>query len=582
MFTVKKIYKFIQPKSHPFGTVDNQDVSGNIGLYGNYTWFHRLVQGSASRMTRYREYDLMDNDVDVSRALDIIAEEITGNSSKSELPMLIKITAENEQMVKTSTVVTLKAALKTWCKIQEWHTRLFKTVRNAVKYGDCFFLRPVKKYEKFMAVLPKNVISALVAEDDATNVLAWQIKTDFKRAQGMPGINADLAFTGSGDPNGMYIGTFLNDNVIRFTFNDELSEEAPFGESILRAIYRTFKQKELLEDALLIYRIQRAPERRVFYIDVGKMPPNRVKAHLEQIKSEFRQKKIPTPYGGKNNIESIYDPQSMNEDFFFARRPDGSGSAVETLPSGQNLGELQDLDYFLNKLWRGLRIPKSYMDASSESSFTDGKVGIAYMQEIRFTLFIERLQKNIEATLDAEFKRFLRDQGINIDPTIFNVCLPEPSNFSKSRQQQMDSELLNNYNNLKDDKMLSPRFIMKRYLMLSEEEILMNIRMKLEEMGIDPDKAKKSDLMKIFNPELAESGGYDGGLGAPSGGSLDLPIDMDTSSNAGTPEETGEETGEEGGEDVENQIGGNEETAPEVERGSEPVEINKSPQQNKI
>lgn len=549
---LKKFFKIIEPKRDLFTALDNQDIAGNLGMYGNYTWYHRLVQGSASRMVRYREYDLMDNDVDVARALDLVAEEVAGNQSKTENPLIIQITAQHEQDIPSSVVVTLNAAIKTWCAIQQWNIKLFPTIRNTIKYGDYFFLRPNKKFEKFLPVHPKNVVGALVNEDDITKVAGWHIKTDFKKTQALPGVNREASFVGSNDPHAYNVSNFSNEDVIRFTLNTDMSEEAPFGESILRAVYKTFKQKELLEDALIIYRIQRAPERRVFKIEVGMMPPAKVAAHLEQVKNEFRQKRVPSPYGGQDRIESVYNPQSQNEDFFVPKRQ-GQGTDIEVLPAGMNLGQLEDLDFFFKKLWRGLRIPQSYMDNSAEggSTFSDGKVGIAYMQEILFTLYIERLQKQIEQTFDKEFKRFLFDQNIKIDPTIFKVILPSPTNFSKSREQAMEADLINNYNAIAENPNISPRFAQTKYLKMTKEDFLINQRMMLEEKGINPDTATKADLIRLYSPDDSELGGHDGGLGSSAGGGSDYLGQPMNSDNSVTGEE-GDEGGEvpEGGEEA--------------------------------
>jgi len=512
-----KFYKIITPQSADAEITDNQDIAGNRGLYGNYTWYHKLIHGSAHRTVRYREYDMMDNDVDVARALDIIAEEIAGNNPKSEMPMEIKITADNEQEVASRQVVTLNAALKTWCRIQDWQRKMFYISRSLIKYGDVFFFRPKESHKKWIYLHPKNVIGAIVANDDVTDVRGWQIKMDSKTTD--PHLGTNLSVNVNAQFNDYNVQPFKKDEIIRFTLNDDTSDEAPFGESILRAVYRTFKQKELLEDAILIYRIQRAPERRVFYIDVGKMPANQVQAHLEKVKTEFRQKKIPSFGGGKDQVDSVYNPQSMNEDFFFARRPDGGGGSVETLPAGQNLGELQDLQYFYQKMWRGLRIPQSYMDNTTEGggSFNDGKVGIAYMQEIKFTLYIERLQRYMEVVLDREFKKYIRDLGLNIDPTIYQVVLPAPSNYKKSRNQAIDSDLLNTYGSADGIQHLSKRFALKKYLQLTQDEILTNERMLREEKGLPIDGGKE-DLPKIYFPEDAEAGGFEGGLGGGFGG----------------------------------------------------------------
>jgi hypothetical protein len=246
-----------------------------------------------------------------------------------------------------------------------------------------------------------------------------------------------------------------------------------------------------------------------------------VAQQLEIFRNEIKQKKIPTRYGGKWQMESVYNPQSMNEDFYFAVRPDGTGSKVETLPGGQGLGELTELDYFFRKMWRALRIPASYLGTATEESQAienEGRVGVAYMQEIKFSLFIQRLQRYIEDVLDAEFKRWLYDSGVHIDPTIYRIILPEPSDFSKSRQQAMDQDLLNNFTNIDNVQYISKRFALERYLGLSKAEIERNERMLRQEKGLDPN-GNDLDLPVIYFPEDAEAGGFDGGLGGGGGGS---------------------------------------------------------------
>jgi len=502
-------YKLIEPKPNVTKVTDNQSI-GDQGAYGNFSWYQRLVQGSASRLTRYREYDLMDNDVEVARALDTIAEEMTGNEPKTDECLIVQVDAEKEEAVSNNTVVTLKAALKYWSQIHDWENRLFKVSRIVVKYGDCFF-RKVKQEPtiKWQYIHPKNIVGALVDEKDVTNVLGWQVKTDSKKVKASYGVPVTNA---SSD-----IETELvpSDEIVRFTLSDDMSDAAPFGDSVLGPVYRAHKQKELLEDAILIYRIQRAPERRVFYIDVGKMPPQRVKTYLEQIKNEIKQKKVPNINGGNSNVDSVYNPQSMSEDFFFAQRADGRGSKVDTLPGGQGLGELADLEYFQKKVWRGLRIPTSYMTEGAEGAiFNDGKVGVAYIQELRFALYIQRLQGYVEKIMDEEFKKYLRRSNIIIDESIYRIRLPEPTNFGKYRQQEVDAALLGTYGSADAIPYLSKRYILSRYLQLEDEEIITNERMLREEKGMDPDVAKPGDLQLLYG---AGEEGLAGGMGGVGG-----------------------------------------------------------------
>lgn len=516
--SITKIYKIIDPRSAESSIADNRDYYSNGGAYGNYTWYHRVVNGSGDRIVRYKEYDVMDADVDIARALDIIAEEMTGNNPKTELPFVLKLEVDGGVTIQSKVVATLNAALKTWCTIHSWKNRIYDISRQTIKYGDCFFLRPKKKHGKYIYVHAKNVAGAIVSIDDISDIKGWHIRRDFNHLnQNNPA--GSLYYSGNSNFGDVGIEEFDAKDVIRFTLNDDMSYQAPFGQSILSDVFKSFKQKELLEDSILIYRVQRAPERRVFYIDVAHVHPAKVSQHLEQIKTEIRQRKIPNINGGQSSIDSMYSPQSMNEDFFFAQYKDGAGSKVETLQGGQNLGELQDLEYFYKKIWRGLRVPQSYIDPNTEGGgYSDGKVGIAYMQEINFALHIERLQSKLESTFDFEFKRFLRECNILVDESLFRLTLPSPSNYDVSRKQAMDSELLQTYASADSVSTLSKRFAMKKYLQLTDEELIINERMLREEKGLDPNGDKR-DLPTLYSPETAEAGGFEGGLGTFSGSS---------------------------------------------------------------
>jgi len=509
-------FKVVSPQPSTTKMTDSQEMADS-GAYNNYTWYQRLVQGSASRMTRYREYDLMDNDIEVARALDTIAEEMTGNNPKTKEPLILDIMTEDEDNVEGIAVLTLKAALRRWAHLHNFPNRLYAIARLTIKYGDVFFRKGKKLNDKWQFIHPKNIIAAVVDEHDATKVLAWQMKKDIEK----PRTGGYAMPIGAKEDSAHESEIVSTNELIRFSLNDDMSDTQPFGESVLRPVYRSHKQKELLEDAVIIYRVQRAPERRVFYIDVGKMPPQRVKQYLEGIKNEIKQKKIPTQNGGQSEVDSVYNPHSMSEDFFFASRPDGRGSRVETLPGGQGLGELSDLEYFQRKVWRGLKVPVSYMIEQQEGGqvWNDGKVGIAYIQELRFSLYVERLQGYLERTLDAEFKEFLRKTNIRIDESMYRIMLPEPSNFGKYKQLELDSQLLSAYTTPDGISYMSKRFAMKRYLQMSDEEMITNERLKREELGIDADSTDPADLQAIYGaPEEGAMGGMTGGLGGGFGG----------------------------------------------------------------
>jgi hypothetical protein len=253
-----------------------------------------------------------------------------------------------------------------------------------------------------------------------------------------------------------------------------------------------------LEDSILIYRVQRAPERRIFKIDVGNMPSHLAMQFVERVKNEMHQRRIPTVTGGGNNMmDASYNPLSVGEDYFFPQGQDGRGSSVETLPGGQNLGEIDDLKYFNNKMARGLRVPSSYLPTGPDDSsqaFNDGKVGTALIQEYRFNQYCERLQALIVQKLDDEFKMFLKWRGFNIDSGLFNLTFNAPQNFASYRQSELDNTRITSFQAMEPLPYMSKRFLLERFLGLTQDEIQKNEEMWREERD---------------NPELSTQSGQD-------------------------------------------------------------------------
>jgi hypothetical protein len=279
-------------------------------------------------------------------------------------------------------------------------------------------------------------------------------------------------------------------HIVHLSLSEGLDFYWPFGQSVLETIYRVFKQKELLEDAVLIYRVSRAPERRVFKIDVGNMPSHMAMAFVERVKNEIHQRRIPSHNGGgAHTMDSSYNPLSINEDYFFPQTADGRGSSVDTLPGGSNLGEIDDLKYFNNKMCRGLRVPSSYLPTGPDDSdrpMNDGRVGTALIQEYRFNQYCERLQRLIIQKLDDEFKMFMRWRGFNIDSGLFAISFNPPQNFASYREAELDKDRVGTFTQLEAYPYLSKRFLLKRYLGLTEEEIRENEELWQEERS-DPE-----------------------------------------------------------------------------------------------
>jgi hypothetical protein len=256
-------------------------------------------------------------------------------------------------------------------------------------------------------------------------------------------------------------------------------------------------------------------------------------AFVERVKNEIHQRRIPSQTGGGNNvIDSAYNPLSINEDYFFPKTAEGRGSEVTMLQGGSNLGEIDDLKYFTNKLFRGLRIPSSYLPTGaddSQQSFNDGRVGTAYIQELRFNKYCERLQALLTERFDVEFKLYLENVGANIDPSLFEVKFNPPLNFASSRQAQLDAERISTFQTISQVPFMSKRFALKRFLGMSDDEIAENERMWGEESG--QGTPTHTDASSELRSAGLSASGIEGDLGMAS--DLSAPEELQNEPGAG-------------------------------------------------
>ena len=531
-----------------------------------------VYAGHPNRLERYGQYDTMDSDSEVNAAFDILAEFCTQLNEENGTPFQIKF----KEQATTTEIKIIKKYLQQWCKINKFPVRMFKIVRNAFKFGDSFFVRDPEN-QKWMYVDPAKVDKIIVNESEGKKPEQYFIR-DFNPnfetlattaiqpsnqngggnqfggsyGSGGGGAGGSRGMTGSFPTTANSSRFSENQNqyaidarhVIHISMSEGLDNNFPFGNSLMESIFKVFKQKELLEDAILIYRIQRAPERRVFYIDVGNMPSHLAMSFVERVKNEVNQRRIPSVTGGAQSVvDASYNPLSTNEDYFFPQTAEGRGSKVEILQGGQNLGEIDDLRYFTNKLFRALRIPSSYLPTGSDdggSSFNDGRVGTAYIQELRFNKYCERLQSLITEPFDLEFKQYLHSSGINIDSNIFDIKFNPPQNFASYRQAEMDTARVNTFNTMVAVPFISKRFALERFLGLTREEIAQN-ETQWKEENVDEDQflSASSELRTAG----ITAGGISGDIGdlsspAPAPGmendAAGAPADAAPGADAGT------------------------------------------------
>ena len=524
--------------------------------YRNYqSSLPEVYIGHPNRVERYNQYEQMDMDSEINAALDILAEFCTQKNDENGTAFTIHF----KEKPTDNEVKIIKEQLQQWVSLNEFNKRIFKIVRNTIKYGDQVFLRDPETFKLFWTEMSK-IVKVIVNEGEGKKPEQYIVKDINPNFQNLTVTAVSTSDTFSnhpqiGGPQGSYVqpnapssggGRFQHaqneavinaEHIVHLSLTEGLDIFWPFGNSVLENVFKVFKQKELLEDAIIIYRVQRAPERRIFKIDVGNMVPHMAMAFVERIKNEIHQRRIPTQTGGGvNMMDATYNPLSQNEDFFFPVSADGRGSSVEALAGGQNLGEITDLKFFTNKLFRGLRIPASYLPSGVDDgtqSYSDGKVGTALIQEWRFTQYCKRLQSMIIDKLDQEFKMFMRWRGVNIDGQLFDLIFEEPQNFAQYRQADIDSARIATFTQLEQFPYLAKRFLMKRYLGMSEMEISENEiawneeRGNVEEapadapnlrsMGISPGGIE-SDLGAVAPEAGAEAAPAEAGAPAPAPG----------------------------------------------------------------
>jgi hypothetical protein len=575
--TWTKHFRTVKVNQSPVPTQPNPNNSRSTGSGAKYSsYLPEVYAGHPNRLQRYMQYDDMDRDSEINASLDTIADFCTQSEEQTEAPFAVRY----DETANETEVKIIKQTLNKWIRLNDFRSRLWYMFRGVIKNGDQFFVRDPETRE-WIWVDHYKVELVKVDEASGRKPVEYVIR-------GLDYINQDKLGTKPTDPadyqgssstmspltrgpvSGGNSGSDFqlagagqsqsNQNadanrsvsvdakhVIHLSLSVGMDVSWPFGSSVLESIFKTFKQKELLEDSVIIYRVQRAPERRIFKIDVGGMNPMLANAHIERIKNEIHQRRIPNRSGGGSSImDAAYNPLSMMEDYFFAQGLDGRGSSVETLPGGDQLGEITDLEFFNKKLRAGLRIPPAYMaggDGDQGASYNDGKIGAALIQEYKFNKYCMRLQSLLTPVFDKEFKDFLKDSGVNIDNDLFELQFNPPQNFTKYRQVELDTAQMSVYTQIQDNKKLSERFKLKRYLNLTEEEMLENERLWMEE---NPEKVKKA----TGNTASDTAGGE--GLSSVGVGGGDDPFADEEGGDEGDGAEgdEGSEGGDEGGDDA--------------------------------
>lgn len=526
----------------------NTPASGSAASFNNINMVSQVYRGRQDRLQRYTVYDWMDSDSDTARALDVLGTHCTLIDHDTQMPFKIKFTARDVNKEET---YILEDTLQAWYELNNFETRLFQNVRSVMKYGDWFYYRDPDTYELYN-LHPSLVIGAIV-DEEKYQIIAYVVKgfkinlPNQELVNNSGGAFEQLRSVIGQSPTSANSQIIAAEDIIHLSLSegkfsgigaDDQASNAyasrwPFGDSILEQMYKTFKQRELLEDAMLIHRMQRAPTRRVWYINVGTTRGDRARWILQDFRNEYVQRMIPQHFGGNGQplqraADSTYNPQSMLEDIYLPMYANGESSKVDTL-DGQSWSEIPELKYFTSKMLRALRVPYSFLLGPEEggSVFSDGKVGTAYMQEIEFSRYCLRMQKHIFRSYDREFKRYCVDRGIPINMGSFQIQFTEPTNYEEFLNNMRAQDNIMTWMNIKDDQYIDAMFALEKYMGWTPRDFARN-----EELFI-------RNNFPIAQTPQPDPGQLGGGVMAPGGAALPAPggdqgMGPDTAGGIGT------------------------------------------------
>ena len=495
---------------NPYGSIEQKqqeflDVQSSKIAYDLYS---RSIYYDTDRLAAYNDFKAMDLSPEVSAALDILTDEVC---TRSERGQILEIYSNN---------IRIKGVLKDLFhnNLNINYNLMFWT-REMLKFGDCFVkLETDRQLGVFdCTALPVQEIHREEAYDGNLNSARFRW-----------------------DLNNMY---FEEWQVAHFRIATD-GARLPYGRSILEPARKIWKQLQLAEDAMLVYRLIRAPERRVYYIEVGNTDPKDIPQYIEKMKAAVKKSSVVDPTTGQVNLK--YNPLTYEEDYFIPVRGEKS-SKVETLQGAANLNDIMDIEYLQNKLFAAIKVPKAYLNYAEKM---EGGSTLA-QTDLRFARTVNRIQEMvlIELRRIANIHLFLL--GFQDDMDNFDLKLTNPSTQQELLKLEVMKARLEVFKEMFSTEVGSPAsytWAMENILGFSEAEIKLILRQKKVEkkMFAEIEEAAenygKIGLFKDIDEKFGKKGEVEGGEAAPVEGGEETPAGGEAPAPE-TPEGGEEETG---------------------------------------
>ena len=441
----------------------------------------------AARLALFKDYESMDSDPIISSALDIYSDEST---MKGEYGEVIEIKSENEN---------IKEILHNlFYDIMNIEFNLWPWVRNMVKYGDFFLHLDINEKYGITNVVPLSPYEIVRAEgEDPEN--PYYTKFYLESIEG-----AHPYFGQKNSGKGKI--EFENFQIAHFRLAND-SNFLPYGKSMIESTRKIWKQLTLMEDAMLIHRIMRAPSKRVFKIDIGNIPPAEVDNYMQRIINKMKKTPVMDEQTGEYNLK--YNMQNLTEDFFMPVRGGDSGTEISEL-GGIDYDSTEDVEYLKNKLLASLRVPKAFLGFDEN---VGGKATLA-AEDVRFARTIERIQRIIISELTKIAVVHLYSQGYTDEDLVnFELDLASPSTMYEQEKIELLGQKVSLARDMISDKILPYQWIYDNVFNFSDKE-----KVQIQNQIIDDQKEK-------FRHSQIEMEGNDP---QASGESVGTPSDMQT------------------------------------------------------
>jgi hypothetical protein len=437
----------------------NNTGSGQIAVDGNY---NSLVYANVeeNKSGRLRDYRIMAAFSEISDALDEICDECI---NKDENGNIINLNFRNTEIDETKQQ-EIKDEFERYIDYFDLEKKGFEYFRQILIEGELYFEHIIHKGYTDEGILGAVILPSDLIDPIYDNIQNMIIKGYILRKPIFDPNKPEKIEKFDFIPMDENQVSYINSGI----WNQDKTFRLPFIENARRA----YRQLSLVEDAIVIYRLVRAPERLVFNVDVGNMAPPKAEAYLRKLIQEYWSKK--TFDTNQSGQVQKFNPQSMLDSFWFAKRAGSEGTSVTQLDGGANLGELADLMYFVNKLYKALKVPTNRLNP--ESQFSDGESILR--EELKFAKFIIRMQQQFASGLKNGFVTHLKLKGIfheyDLKAQNLHLHFNVPTNFYELRESQKLELKAQNFNSLASNEFISNTYAQKRYLGWNDVDVKAN------------------------------------------------------------------------------------------------------------